>query len=74
MNQNQVEEIYEMVLDLIEAIDPEAINDHKISKQSTAIYHALFRAAGIPRPDQPTPASLVDKEPASRVRRLEEAR
>ena len=64
MNQNQVEEIYEMVLDLIEAIDPEAINDHKISKQSTAIYHALFRAAGIPTSGPPTSGLPPDEDPA----------
>lgn len=64
MNKDQVEEIYEMVLDLIETIDPEAINDHKVSRQSTAIYHALFRAADIPSPDPPTSDLPPDEDPA----------
>jgi hypothetical protein len=64
MNETDIERIYEMVLDLIEAIDPELLNSQMVSDRSGAIYRALYVAAGIPLPAQPTPWSPPDADPA----------
>ena len=62
MTETDIERIYEMVLDLIEAIDPELLNSQMVADRSGAIYRALFRAADIPLPAQPTPALPSDEE------------
>jgi hypothetical protein len=74
MTKTDIAFIMEKIHDLIASIDEDLFNDTDACGRLDAIELALFDAAGIPRPDQSTPDWKLGEEPASRVRRLEEAR
>jgi len=64
MTETDIERIYEMVLDLAQSLDPDALEDQDVADRSTAIYRALFHAADIPLPVQPKPWCPPDADPA----------
>ena len=56
MTKTDIERILEMIHDMIARIDPELFDDNATLNELNAIELALYDAADIPRPYQPTPA------------------
>ena len=65
MDRGDAEDIMEMIFDLVIFIDADRFDEQPVVDRLTAIERALFRAAGIPRPDLPTPGSPPDEVPAA---------
>ena len=70
MTKDDIERILEMIHNMLARIDEGLFEDITTHHELCAIELALYDAADIPRPYQPTP----DVRPDDRLRQLEEAR